>query len=144
MKLWQHTLAAVPLAGAVAWTTESWMSVCLVTVSCIFIDLDHLPDYVYFRKGWRGVRDFLATCNGCKLSRTFLILHAWEWLILLALCLAAGIGRSWLWPVALGVLYHLVLDTLTNPVPPSFYWLINRARSGFRFTSFYNRVKADA
>jgi len=78
-----------------------------------------------------------VSCNNCRLVKTFLLLHAWEWLILLLLFLAAGIGRAWLWPVAVGVLYHLVLDTLANPVPPSFYWVINRARHGFQFSTFY-------
>jgi hypothetical protein len=137
MKLSGHLLAAIPLAGGIHMASGSWVAVTLAVLSSVLIDLDHVPDYVILRRGWRGIRDFFDTCNNGELTKTYLVFHAWEWPLAGVLLILSGIGNGLLWPIVLAISYHLVLDTLTNPVKPGFYWITNRARAGFEFALFF-------
>lgn len=132
-----HVIAAVPLAVGVHLFSNSWEATALAVSAGVFIDVDHLADYLYFRRGWKGLEDFFETFREARMKKAFILFHAWEYPILYSLLYISGIGPGWLWPLFLGSTYHLVFDTIANPVKPSFYWLFRRALSGFEFSGFY-------
>ena len=117
-------------------TTRSLAATVLAGAASVLIDVDHVPDYIYFRRGWRGLGDFFATCYQSRLRKTFVCLHAWEWVLAAWTGLLLWSGPPWLWAVGVGITYHLILDQVSNDVTPSFYWISYRARHGFEFAPF--------
>lgn len=143
MKLKNHLVAAIPLVAGVYLSTGSWTAAGLAFASSVLIDVDHLPDYVYVRRGWHGFRDFFETCHNQGLVKTSLVLHAWEWVILCGALWLAGVHPEVTLPIGLGVAYHLILDTRTNPVIPRFYWMTCRGLHGFAFAPFFRRQPSE-
>ena len=137
MKAVSHAIASVPLAAGMHLATCSWEAVALAVCISIFIDVDHLADYVYYRRGWKGLGDFFRVCQEARLKKASVLFHAWEYPIFYVLLVAAGVAPEWLWPLVLGQAYHLAFDTVANPVKPSFYWLWRRVVSRFDFADFY-------
>jgi hypothetical protein len=143
----QHCLSALPLAGlAYAATNGSGLAALAAATASVAIDCDHVTDYLLCNRGWDGVGHFFAMCEEGKLSRLYLLLHAWEWQVVLWLLVLAGLAPAWLTGLAIGLTGHLVLDSFGNRhlVRPSFYWLWVRASNGFDGNRLYrNRPQAD-
>ncbi|QLA16339.1 hypothetical protein [Desulfolutivibrio sulfoxidireducens] len=138
MKASRHVLAAIPLAAVVLAAGRPLSEACLAATASVLIDLDHLGDYLLCRGGWYGLKDFFSSCNEGRLNRLYLVLHAWEWIIL-GLCAALAWG---FWPagmVVLGMAWHLAFDQVGNRgiVTPGFYWITRRARVGFDAWKLY-------
>lgn len=121
-----HALATAPVA---AFTYRRWGLIAAigVTATGVFVDLDHLADYLWVRL--RGRRShFLAP------------LHAWELVAVWGL-LALWLRRrrvDLLWAQHLlgglmgGLVLHLVQDVLTNrPRHAGVYAILYRLRHGF-------------
>jgi hypothetical protein len=103
-------------------------------VSGIFIDADHLIDYVVMqRPPYSLKRCFDMYYNG-RLTHVFLLLHSWDLIAVLAL---AAMASNWE-PVATGLLiglgHHLLLDQIWNHPYPLGYFFIFRAFSRFSYT----------
>lgn len=131
MKLWAHSAAALPLAAGLWWAGMPAGAVAAAAGASVLVDLDHLPDYVYWRRGWGGVADFFRSNHQRRTSVIFILLHSWELLgLALAACWLAG-APAWGWGLCLGWAYHLVWDQLSNHVPGAFYFLGYRFRRGF-------------
>jgi protein-S-isoprenylcysteine O-methyltransferase Ste14 len=90
------------------------------------------------RGGWRGLGDFFCSCNEGRLNRLYLVLHAWEWVIL-GLIAAVAWGSWTAAMVVLGMAWHLAFDQAGNRdiVRPGFYWITRRARVGFDAVRLY-------
>jgi hypothetical protein len=133
VKLAAHAAASVPLALAVGLATGSSGYALTAALASVLIDLDHIPDYIYDRGGWRGVRDFFAVCERGEMDTVVLALHGWEWPILLCGGWLAGLLSPWLAAVGLGLGYHLAFDWIGNRplLAPWFYWIAYRAGKGF-------------
>lgn len=131
MKGWAHLLAAAPLAYGLAGATGSPGWALAGGAVSVLMDLDHLPDYVWWRGGWRGTRDFFDSFHGHRVGRMSMVLHSWELLPGAVLGLAALGWPAWALCLAGGWLYHLVWDLFTNPVRFRLYLFSHRARHGF-------------
>ena len=131
MRLKQHAAASLPL-GAVLWLAGlGWGPVLLGSLFSVFIDLDHLLDYVLFRKGWRGVKDFFRVSHGSLWQKAYFVCHSWECASLGCLAAYFGLGPAWGLALGAGWFWHLCLDQYANPVGPGFYFLSYRAAKGF-------------
>ncbi len=141
MKLSQHALASVPLMAGVYWATGSLAYAGIAGFASVFIDLDHVGDYVLYRRGWRGVRDFFASCEEGRLTKLYLFLHAWEWPVLFFLLYASVGVPLWAVMTALGMTYHLIFDAIGNRgnLKPGFYFIVKRYRNGFEGGLLYKR-----
>jgi hypothetical protein len=145
MKLSQHCLSAIPLAvAAYAATGGSMAAAFTAAASSVLIDCDHVADYVLCNRGWGGVGGFFAACEEGRLRRLYLVLHAFEWLILLWVLIGTGIAAPWGVGLTIGMSGHLLLDWIGNRhiVQPSFYWLWHRAVNRFDGNRLY-RVPPD-
>jgi len=95
-------------------------------VSGIFIDSDHLLDYLVMNRPPYSIRRLLDTYYHNRLTHVFLMLHSWELLVVLAL---AAMASHWN-PVATGLLigmfHHLLLDQIFNKAYPLGYFLTYR------------------
>lgn len=145
MRLSQHAVASLPLMAGVYFSTNSFASAIVAGLASVFIDLDHVSDYVLYRKGWGGVRDFFESCHEGRLTKLYLLLHAWEWpLLFLLLYMSLG-APQWTFMVALGMAYHLAFDVVGNRriVKPRFYFITHRLGKGFEGALLYrNPTKA--
>jgi hypothetical protein len=132
MKSWAHMLAALPLGGAYYLGEGSAPLALAAATASVLVDLDHVPDYLWWRGRWGGVSDFFEAFHDKRVPRIVIVVHSWE-LMLLAWGLILGLGApAWLKALAVGWLYHLCWDQLTNSVDCKFYSLIHRARQGFQ------------
>lgn len=131
MRMTGHALAAVPLAGALGWLTGNWPAAGAAAVFSVLLDLDHLPDYIYWRGGWRGLGDFFETNHRHQVDRLLLFMHGWEWPLPAGLLLWWWLGPAWALCLAAAWAYHLAWDSALNPVAPGFYFFARRAAAGF-------------
>lgn len=97
----------------------------------IFIDLDHIFDFIREHGKPYTVKRFVHICNTCQFDRLFIFLHAWEWFILLACLTWATGGDLLLTGVLIGYGHHMLLDALYNGRSIWSYWLIWRWKHGF-------------
>ena len=131
MKGWAHLLAAAPLTYGLAVGTGAPSWALAGGAASVLMDLDHLPDYVWWRVGWRGLADFFDSFHAHQVGRILIPLHSWE--LLPAALLGLG-ALGWpVWGLCLGAgwLYHLLWDLFTNPTTFRFYLFWYRARRGF-------------
>ena len=131
MRLTGHLAASLPLGLVVGLVGKSWPAAAAAMALSVLVDLDHLADYVYWRRGWRSVADFFATNRAHRVQRLLLLLHSWELIPPVAALLWLLAGPLWATALAGAWAYHLVLDHLFNPVAPGFYLLAVRLNHGY-------------
>jgi hypothetical protein len=111
--------------------TKSPVTAVASFISGILIDLDHIPDYLLYKKENISIRKFFAACNENKLEKLFLILHSYEVLLLLAL--SAWVTRNaFIIGSVSGMTMHLIADIPANKLMPKAYFLMYRMKHGFR------------
>lgn len=133
-------IVASSLAGiTVGATLKSVEAGLACALSGIFIDLDHVIDYLRrWKKRRLGISDFFRTDHWGPQGKLFLIFHAWEYLpLLLFLSLIPGfklisLGLFW------GMLLHLIMDHFLNHGHPYTYFLLYRWRRKFDYYSFFS------
>jgi hypothetical protein len=110
---------------------KSWGMAIACFISGIFIDLDHVIDYV-IQFGFNfKFKKFFQMCNDEIPHKVYFLFHGWELLILLSV-------TAWLsdWnPLTTGVLIgfgqHIVLDNINNRANIKSYSLLWRWQKGF-------------
>lgn len=145
MKASRHVAAAIPLAALLYAAGRSPLEIAVAASASVLIDVDHLADYLLFRGGWFGLRDFFQSCNEARLNRLYLVLHAWEWILLGGVAaLVAGAALPGM--VVCGMAWHLAFDAIGNRgvVRPGFYWFCRRARMGFDASRLYRGPSGDS
>ncbi|HAM34960.1 MAG TPA: hypothetical protein DCP85_03405 [Elusimicrobia bacterium] len=132
-----HAAASAALSGAVFAATGSATMAVAATLSGIFIDLDHLADFLILSGEKFSIRAFFRWCEDMKWERIFLLLHSFE-LWSLAALLAFWLRNELLIGLTLGAAGHLILDQIGNRNLKNgrlcawFYFLSYRCRVGFR------------
>jgi hypothetical protein len=91
----------------------------------VFIDLDHLFDYLIYSKFRFSVRDFFDTCYNYRLKKFYLILHSYEFLLLSWLAYSLTKNEILL-GISIGYTVHLVCDQFGNFTYPFSYFLSYR------------------
>lgn len=141
MKLSHHTAYSLTISGMLYMMFKSWELTLSSFLAGIFIDLDHIYDYVR-EHGWSlNVRDFFRVNNTGQYDRVVLLWHAWEWLVLLAIISWATNWNPWITGILVGFTQHLVLDTARNGSNLWCYSLVWRWAKGFKFDIIFPRWK---
>jgi hypothetical protein len=110
-----HAAVSLALASLVVARSRRLSSALPVLIAGVLVDLDHLVDLAVSRAS--GKADW-----------AILPLHAWEWVLGLAV---RGTQRSL--GLAGGLAAHLLMDQFNPAVThPLFYWIAVRLRHGFR------------
>jgi len=139
MQLSKHVIASALVSALVWWWLRSSAAALACFLMGVFIDLDHVIDFLYNSRRHLRIRRFFAAFEFEVLENIFVFLHSWEFaLIWLALLLCVPDTRQ---PVALGLFVgfvtHLGLDNLFNRHSRWAYFLSYRIRHGFVAKYYY-------
>lgn len=136
MELWQHTLISAAGSGAIFAATGDVPAAAAFSLTGIFVDLDHFPDY------WRDtgfnlkLKPFFAHFDRRAPDTLWLVFHGWEWPVLGMLAGAALGWPSWLLGGTAGWTLHLGLDQVFNHFQPLGYSFLYRASHHFESRKF--------
>ena len=120
------------MGGIVYLVSGDAASAVACCIAGIFLDLDHIIDYLYHSNFKFTVKGFFHTCEGYRLKRFFLFLHSYEILILLWLIfLLRGRDRILL-GVNIGYTAHLITDQFANATLPFTYFFTFRLLKAFK------------
>ncbi len=138
MKIRTHFYTSTILSGGLYAVTRSPQIALSCFLSGIFIDIDHIFDFLIFSGEKFSIKKMISWCNELRWEKIVLIFHSYEVLIFLSFIMYYFPGNI-LMGVLLGGGLHLVLDQIGNcffgkrfRVSPWFYFLIFRIFSGFR------------
>ncbi|MHA2038870.1 MAG: hypothetical protein ACW98X_20755 [Promethearchaeota archaeon] len=142
MKPPYHVASSALVAGILYLLFKSWSMAASCFLSGIFIDIDHIYDYVReFGIPFR-FKEFIHAVYTAKLNRMTLFFHSWEVMFLILII-------TWLtnWnPLMVGILigfgHHIILDKLYTGVPLRRYSFMYRRKRDFHIESLFPcRVK---
>ena len=130
-----HFLFAL-LAGFIVW--KLWEKPVVSFLSAIaggvFIDLDHFV-YYYLTFGFDLRWDYFF--NGyqfLKSGKDYILFHGWEYVLILFVLLFVfknKSAKSVVLGLALGMFFHLSIDSALNGLPVKSYSIIERAKNNF-------------
>ena len=141
MKLHQHAAASAAISAVLYGVFRSWGMAAACLLSGVFIDLDHILDYLREHGRPFDVKEFFHVCHERKFSQGVLVLHGWEWAAAGAALAWAYHWEPWLAGLAIGLGQHLVLDQLANGVSPWGYFFLWRFKNGFAFEPTFPAAK---
>jgi hypothetical protein len=132
MKPSHHVIASTVISAGVQATMHSWPATTACFLSGIFIDIDHHLEYWFILKKFPfKYQDLMTFCWDRKVSKVYLIFHAYEYFIILWLSiLLFGLGKIWI-GLGIGLTTHMAFDQFTNPNRPLFYFLTYRILNNF-------------
>ena len=110
MKPWSHLIITLIV---IAFYHPSLEFVIAFFLAGIFIDIDHIFDYLIFFKGKKSLRNFLFQEWWQYCRKVVLIFHGYEVLLLLFILLKI-FGFEWLSGLFFGALLHISLDVIFN------------------------------
>jgi membrane-bound metal-dependent hydrolase YbcI (DUF457 family) len=131
MKLQYHVTVSIALSGILFAVFKSWGLAIASLISGIFIDLDHIIDYIRENGIRFDMQRFFCTFYERRLKRLFLILHGWEWLVLCGILAKVMDWNPWIAGIFIGYGQHLILDQLNNGTRLFGYSLIWRWKNRF-------------
>ena len=146
----RHIAASAVTSVAFLAVTKSWPGALACFASGILIDLDHLLDFYIRRKKmcW-DINELHDFCSNDMTGRLYLIFHSYE-LVIFLWWLVFYLNASLVWlGFVFGLIAHLLLDQIFNPVYPWAYFMFYRLKLGFpkkvffrdEFLKDYNRIK---
>jgi len=139
MKPEHHVTASALVSGILYAVTHDTRLAVSAAFSGVFLDLDHIPDYLVQHDGPKSISGFFQACNQNRIGKTYLVLHAWEWLVITGLTLALAGSSDISVGLFLGFLHHMLLDQIGNHPHPYGYWFSWRIARGFERDSVFPR-----
>ncbi len=131
MKLSTHIAVSALVSGLLYMVFKSWGAAFASFVSGVFIDLDHIIDYI-LEYGWHiNIKKFFKVFYNAEFKRLYLILHSWEFLLLLAVSGWLTGWNPWITGTLIGAGQHLICDQITNRPALLGYSLIWRWKKKF-------------
>jgi hypothetical protein len=127
----EHLILAL-FVGILSWwlTKNSWLGLLGGFIN-FFMDLDHLLEYLWWKKGGFSFREFLTGEHFDNKGKILVIFHGWEYVFISLIIFFVSGGRFWL-VLALSLGSHLTFDQLSWPNHPLAYFLIYRLKKEFR------------
>ncbi|MBF0457114.1 MAG: hypothetical protein HQK99_04380 [Nitrospirae bacterium] len=133
-----HIIAAISGSVPVYIATKSLDCALIYGSTVVFIDIDHLLDYVLWNKRPINLKGFLKMGNAGNWSRVLFIMHGYEWLLIL-IVLDLSFQNIFVYAMTAGYFVHILMDETGNRLPscrarikPLFYLLSYRAAMGFK------------
>jgi len=121
-----HAASSVVFSAILYAVFRSWPLTVSSFVTGVFVDVDHVVDYVAEHGARPDLKLFFRTCYDRNLKRARLVFHGWEWLILCSLGAWASGWNPWVTGATLGFGQHMLLDHLSNGPSPLGYSLLWR------------------
>lgn len=139
MKLSGHIIASVPV-GIISYSvTKSLPATAVSILAHIFIDLDHVLDYIFVFKRIPSIKKFFSYYHDLANVKTaYYIFHSWELMLLLTV-LQFVYFNNYFFSLWLGLVTHMVVDQIWNGryldddhcVHKYFYFMFHRWRVKF-------------
>lgn len=145
MRLEHHIVISVGVSAGVYTVTRSWPMTVACLVVGILMDGDHVVDYIREFGGRLNIRHLFEVSYERTFDRSWLVLHAWEWLPFVAFAVWFSGMNPWVLGAAIGWFQHLLSDQLFNTPNRWAYSIIWRWRHGFdhrRTFPFHNKQEA--
>lgn len=137
MKPPYHVASSVVVAGILHLMFKSWSMTLSCFLSGIFIDIDHVYDYLReFGRPFR-VREFIESIYTARLTRMTLFFHSWEVMLLLLLITWWTNWHPVLTGIFIGFGHHIILDKLYTGVPLRRYFFYYRWKRDFNIATLF-------
>lgn len=133
MKPGYHAASSALVAGILYLLFKSWSMALACFLSGIFIDIDHIYDYIKEFGFPFKVKDFVNTVYNNGISRLTFVFHSWEILLMLGIIAWFTNWNTWLAGTFIGFSHHIVLDKLNNGERLRTYSFIWRWGKQFKF-----------
>lgn len=131
MKVQHHAGISLILAAALFAAFRSLSLSIAVLTTGVFIDIDHVFDYLR-EYGFRfDAGFFFHTFDGTLYKRVILLFHGWEWVALLAILSVTANYNSIVTGMVLGLFSHLLCDQFANGASAWGYFFFFRLRRDF-------------
>jgi hypothetical protein len=131
MKPKYHVAVSVLISGILFSVFKSWALTIASLFSGIFIDLDHVIDYVINYGFHLDINKFFHFFYGEEYEKLTLLFHSWEWLIILLLASWLTGWNHWIIGVCIGFAQHMIIDKLYNISTIGSYSFICRWKNRF-------------
>jgi len=137
--LFHHLLLGL-FVGFLSWkiTASFWLGVLGMLVN-IFIDLDHLIEYLVFSKRF-NLREFLSGSHFEQKGKILVLFHAWEYVALAAI-LWILTSQWFFFVLGLAIGAHLVFDQFTWNLSPWAYFITYRIKNKFSIAKICKSYK---
>ncbi|MEI7640128.1 MAG: hypothetical protein WCJ46_01270 [bacterium] len=146
MKVENHAMVGVPVAVGIFYVSHSWLFFWVAILVGIFIDGDHVFDYIREEKKFNFRHLFIKSYKG-DFKKIVLIGHAYEW-IALAWIIGLFFKESSLPLVfTIAYLFHMIPDQIANNIKPWGYFITYRWLKKWKMSEIFyppkpGRVKA--
>jgi hypothetical protein len=146
MKMTRHIAASAVAGAAVYQITGSPPMAASLFLGGVFIDLDHVFDYLILAKERHTLRNFFSWFNDIRWKRIIIMFHSYEFYAFLLLA-AFWLKNDILTGLAIGIGIHFVMDQIAVLKPINgvrlsrlFYFL------SFRYVSHFElkKMRSDA
>jgi uncharacterized membrane protein len=97
-----HVVTSAAISGILYAIFGSWAVAVSSFITGVLIDVDHIIDYVIVHGLHLDMRNFFSFFYENRLQKVTLVLHGWEWLLLLALAAWASGWSLWVTGALLG------------------------------------------
>ena len=141
MKFQYHTAYSSLIAGILYLSFKSWNMALVCLLSGIFIDLDHIYDYIREFGFPFKVKDFFTAVDKDDIPRLTLIFHSWELVLLIGIIAWLTNWNPWITGLFIGFGHHIILDKTNSGErlrTYSFWW---RWKNNFEFEAIYSNSK---
>ena len=131
MKVEHHAAIAVPVSLGIWYFTGSWVYFLLSLFLGIFVDSDHVFDYIR-EEGKFNFKDMFIKSYKGDFKKLYVIFHSYEYVpIAWAIGLITGnLEFSIVFTIA--YLFHMIPDQMANNVRALGYFFLYRAFVGFK------------
>lgn len=139
MKLQHHIAVSTIISGILYAIFKSWGLTIASFISGIFIDLDHIIDYLIERGLCFNAKEFIDFFYEEKHQKITLIFHGWELLILWAVAAKLTDFNPWVTGALIGYGQHIVSDYFFSKASLWSYFLIWRWKNRFNSEVIFPR-----
>lgn len=126
MKARYHVAASSIVSAGTYVLSDSATMAAVTLFSGIFMDADHLIDYIFMHRPPYNIGHFFETYSKNKQTHVLLMLHSWELIVILAIIAMASNWEPFSTGLLIGMGHHMVLDQIFNHAYPLSYFLTFR------------------
>jgi hypothetical protein len=126
-----HVAASMTISGILFLIFRSWGLAIASFISGVFIDLDHVIDYIFEHGLHLDTKKFFHFFYGEQYKKLTLILHGWEWPVLLVIASWLTDWNPWIIGLTVGWGQHMLFDRFYNISTFGSYSFLWRLKNGF-------------
>jgi len=131
MQVRYHIVTSAALSGLLYAMLKSWPMSIACLISGILVDLDHVLDYIVEFGPKPDLKNFLSSFPEGRYHRIFILLHAWEWVVIGTVAVWLTGWQPWAVGALAGYVLHMVFDQFVNHPDSWGYFLLWRSRHTF-------------